>query len=160
MIEKIISGGQTGVDRAALDTAIALQISHGGWCPAGRMAEDGRIHERYRLVETDSSEYVDRTRKNVEDSDGTLILNREELEGGTALTLVFANDLNKPVMLVDLDNPPELHKIGNWLASNKIKQFNVAGPRESKRRGIYRQACCFLHSLLTSPNIAMLSRRR
>ncbi len=151
MIEKIISGGQTGVDRASLDIAIALHIPHGGWCPAGRMAEDGRITERYRLAELASPEYADRTRKNVEDSDGTLILNREKLEGGTALTLVFANNLNKPVMLVDLDNPPEPREIGSWLVSNKIKQCNVAGPRESKRRGIYRQAYRFLHSLLDSP---------
>ena len=77
MIEKIVSGGQTGVDRAALDSAIALDIPHGGWCPAGRRAEDGTIPGRYRLVEMDSPEYADRTRKNVEDSDGTLILNRK-----------------------------------------------------------------------------------
>ena len=124
MIEKIISGGQTGVDRAALDSAIALRIPHGGWCPAGRRAEDGRIDERYRLVELVSPRYGDRTRKNVEDSDGTLILNREILEGGTALTLIFTRNLSKPVMIVDLDNPQEQSVIRNWLRnqSNKTMQ--------------------------------------
>ncbi len=151
MIEKIISGGQTGVDRAALDCAIALRIPHGGWCPAGRTAEDGRLDDRYRLVELVSARYDDRTRKNVEDSDGTLILNREALEGGTELTLACAGNSGKPVLAVDLDNPPQQQEIRNWLSSNNIKRCNVAGPRESKRPGIYRQAYRYLHSLLTDP---------
>ena len=150
MIEKIVSGGQTGVDRAALDCAIALDIPHGGWCPAGRSAEDGIIPGRYRLVETDSPEYVDRTRKNVEDSDGTLILNRETLEGGTVATLAFARSLNKPFMLVDLDDPPGADAVRNWLVTNKIKRCNVAGPRESKRPSIYRQAYRYLIKILGS----------
>ena len=150
MIEKIVSGGQTGVDRAALDCAIALDIPHGGWCPAGRSAEDGIIPGRYRLVETDSPEYVDRTRKNVEDSDGTLILNRETLEGGTVATLAFARSLDKPFMLVDLDDPPAADAVRNWLLANNVRQCNVAGPRESKRPGIYRQACSFLTKILGS----------
>ncbi|MDE0513304.1 MAG: putative molybdenum carrier protein [Gammaproteobacteria bacterium] len=150
MIEKIVSGGQTGVDRAALDCAIALDIPHGGWCPAGRAAEDGIIPGRYHLVETDSPEYVDRTRKNVEDSDGTLILNRNQLEGGTAATLGFARSCGKPVLVVDLDSPLALDEIRNWLLANKIKQCNVAGPRESKIPGIYRQAYRYLMELLGS----------
>ena len=149
MIEKIVSGGQTGVDRAALDYAITLDIPHGGWCPAGRIAEDGIIPDRYRLVELASPEYADRTRKNVEDSDGTLILNRDSLEGGTAATLAFVRSLNKPFMLVDLDDPPEADAIRNWLLANNIRQCNVAGPRESKRPGIYRQAYHYLNLLLT-----------
>lgn len=148
MIEKIISGGQTGVDRAALDCAIALEIPHGGWCPSGRIAEDGIIPDRYRLVELASPDYVDRTRKNVEDSDGTLILNRNQLQGGTAATLAFARTCNKPVMVVDLDNPPKTNDIGNWLAANNIKHCNVAGPRESKIPGIYRQAYRYLIIIL------------
>ena len=151
MIEKIISGGQTGVDRAALDSAIALRIPHGGWCPAGRKAEDGRLDDRYRLVELDSNEYADRTRKNVEDSDGTLVLNRGALEGGTALTVTFAENAGRPVMVVDLDNPPQQQEIRNWFSANKIKRCNVAGPRESKQPGIYRQAYAYLYSLLTDP---------
>ena len=150
MIEKIISGGQTGVDRAALDCAIALRIPHGGWCPAGRKAEDGRIDERYRLVELVSPRYDDRTRKNVEDSDGTLILSRGALEGGTELTLVFARNAGMPFLAIDLDNPPGQQEISDWLISNNIKRCNVAGPRESKRPGIYRQAYRYLHSLLAA----------
>ena len=141
------------MDRAALDSAIALRIPHGGWCPAGRKAEDGRIDERYHLVELVSARYDDRTRKNVEDSDGTLILNRGVLEGGTELTVAFAGIAGKPVMVVDLDNPPQQQEIIKWLTSNKIKLCNVAGPRESKRPGIYRQACGFLHSLLADPKL-------
>ena len=150
MIEKIVSGGQTGVDRAALDCAIDLDIPHGGWCPAGRRAEDGRIPERYRLAETESPEYADRTRKNVEDSDGTLILNRNRLEGGTAATLGFARSCGKPVMVVDLDSPPETEDIRGWLTTNHIKHCNVAGPRESKIPGIYRQAFRYLIKVLRS----------
>ena len=138
------------MDRAALDCAIALDIPHGGWCPAGRRAEDGIIPGHYRLVETDSPEYVDRTRKNVEDSDGTLILNRNRLEGGTAATLGFARSLNKPSMIVDLDDPPGADVIRNWLVANNIKQCNVAGPRESKIPGIYRQAYRYLVKILGS----------
>ena len=150
MIEKIVSGGQTGVDRAALDCAIALRISHGGWCPADRKAEDGRLDDRYRLVELASARYDDRTRKNAEDSDGTLILNTGKLEGGTELTLAFARNLGKPVMVADLDKPPDQAEISNWLSANNIKRCNVAGPRESKRPGIYRQAYRYLHSLLAA----------
>ena len=138
------------MDRAALDCAIALDIPHGGWCPAGRRAEDGIIPERYRLVETDSPEYVDRTRKNVEDSDGTLILNRNRLEGGTAATLGFARSCDKPVMVVDLDSPPLADDIRDWLVANNIKQCNVAGPRESKLPGVYRQAYRYLKEMLGS----------
>lgn len=139
------------MDRAALDSAMALQIPHGGWCTAGRKAEDGKIPERYLLVELDSPEYGERTRKNVEDSDGTLILNRDTLEGGTALTLTFTRNLGKPVMIVDLENPPEQQEIRNWLTTNNIRHCNVAGPRESNRPGIYRQACHFLQALLAVP---------
>ena len=147
-MEKIISGGQTGVDRAALDVAIELQIPHGGWCPAGRTAEDGIISAQYRLVESASSEYADRTRRNVEDSDGTLILNSKQLEGGTAATLAFARICKKPALLVDLDQPPAPEHILSWLQTNHVKQCNVAGPRESKRPGIYHQAHRYLKQLL------------
>jgi hypothetical protein len=81
-LQRIVSGGQAGVDRAALDWAIARGIPHGGWCPAGRIAEDGMIPERYQLRETASPGYRERTRRNVEDSDGTLILNLGELDAG------------------------------------------------------------------------------
>ena len=143
------------MDRAALDSAIALQIPHGGWCPAGRIAEDGIIPGRYRLVELASPEYADRTRKNVEDSDGTLVLNRNSLEGGTAATLGFARSLNKPFMLLDLDDPPEADAVRNWLLANNIKQCNVAGPRESKRPGFTGRLAVF--SMRYSPDRNCLS---
>ena len=93
---KIISGGQTGVDRGALDAAIALGVPHGGWCPHGRLAEDGIIPARYQLRQTDSPEYHVRTEKNVQDSDATLILYRGEMKGGTKLTWQLAERHAKP----------------------------------------------------------------
>ena len=86
MIKKIISGGQTGADRAALDVAIKLNIPHGGWVPKGRPAEDGPIHTKYQLKEMPTDSYSDRTEQNVADSDGTLIISHGELTGGSAFT--------------------------------------------------------------------------
>lgn len=150
VIEKIITGGQTGVDRAALDVAIELRLPHGGWCPARRRAEDGRIDDRYQLIELASARYRDRTKKNVADSDGALILNRGKLEDGTALTLRYARTLGKPAFLVDLAAPPPLPELTDWVASCRIKACNVAGPRESKRPGIYAEARAFLEPWLVS----------
>src|SRR5437868_7117285 len=110
---KIISGGQTGVDRAALDVAIELGIPHGGWCPRGRRAEDGVIPPRYQLAEHESPSYDDRTRRNVAESDATLILCDQEatrpLQGGTKLTCDEARRLHKPCLLISLgaDSPQE-----------------------------------------------------
>lgn len=150
MIEKIITGGQTGVDRAALDVAIELGLPHGGWCPARRRAEDGRIDDCYQLIELASPRYHDRTKKNVADSDGSLILNRGPLEAGTALTLREARNLGKPAFLVDLAAPPALPELTDWAASCRIKACNVAGPRESERPGIYAEARAFLKPWLAS----------
>ena len=150
MIEKIITGGQTGVDRAALDVAIELRLPHGGWCPARRRAEDGRIDDRYQLIELASTRYRDRTKKNVADCDGALILNRGKLEDGTALSLRYARTLGKPAFLVDLAAPPPLPELTDWVASCRIKTCNVAGPRESKRPGIYAEARAFLVPWLLS----------
>ena len=101
-IEKIVSGGQTGVDRAALDVALALEIPHGGWCPRGRRAEDGAISNVYQLTQTPSASYVVRTEKNVLDSDGTLILFRHRMSRGTALTASFTRRHSKPCLSIDL----------------------------------------------------------
>ena len=90
LLSEIVSGGQTGVDRAALDVALSLQIPHGGWCPKGRRAEDGPIDSKYLLKETDEEKYEVRTEKNVIDSDGTLIFSKGLLTGGTLLTLEMA----------------------------------------------------------------------
>jgi hypothetical protein len=138
---RIVSGGQTGVDRAALDAARRLRIPAGGWCPRGRLAEDGPIPRRYRLVQTPSADYAQRTAWNVRDSDGTLVLNRGALEGGTLLTVRLARErYAKPVHLVRLERGLDVRRFRAWLARRRIRTLNVAGPRESKRPGIYAQA--------------------
>jgi len=139
-LTRILSGGQTGVDRAALEAAIELGIPHDGWCPLGRMAEDGRIPLKYHLKETFSSDYAVRTRLNVRDADGTLILYREPLEGGTALTWQFAVEMEKPVLLVELGFPPVFEAFFLWLYENDIRTLNIAGPRESRFPGISQEA--------------------
>lgn len=147
----IISGGQTGADRAALDWAIARGIEHGGWCPAGRRAEDGPLDAKYRLVETEREGYRARTVRNVRDSDATLILNLGDLEGGSLETLRIAERRGKPVRVVQLDAQPtdeELDELRDWLRVDAVSRLNVAGPRESKRPGTYRAAHAFLERLL------------
>lgn len=149
---KIISGAQTGVDRAALDAAICVKISTGGWCPKGRLAEDGRIPTTYKLKETNSRCYRVRTRKNIVESDGTLILNEgSELSGGTALTLELAKKNMKPLFVADVRDVQKSQKdISLWLSRNKIKTLNVAGPRESLKPGIYQKAFNFMKHLLVN----------
>lgn len=146
----VISGGQTGVDRAALDVAIELGLSHGGWCPAGRWAEDGTIPEHYRLQETPSSRPEVRTEWNVRDSDATLILARGKLFGGTAFTYQVARERGKPYLVVDLSSPPPPAEVRDWLVSHGVRRLNVAGPRESNAPGIYEEARKFLRCLLTA----------
>ena len=141
---KIVSGGQTGVDRGALDAAIALGIAHGGWCPRGRLAEDGRIPDRYELLETDSPDYSVRTEQNVLDSDATLILYRGRLSGGTELTLHLAERHRRPHMVVDLDRPCPAEEVRQWLHSQQAEVLNVAGPRESQNPGIAARTAEFL----------------
>jgi hypothetical protein len=136
-VRRIVSGGQTGADRGALDAAIALEIDHGGWCPLGRRAEDGQIPARYQLKETDSRDYAERTRRNVRDSDATLVFTRGAPTGGSALTLDHARALGKPVLHVDLatlDTASAAAKIHAWC--EKIVVLNIAGSRESQSPGI------------------------
>lgn len=142
-----MSGGQTGVDRAALDVAIELGIEHGGWCPRGRLAEDGPIAARYQLRETDSADYPQRTEQNVLDSHGTLIIYRERLSGGTKLTEVLARRHSKPLFLVDLATAPDVTAMQSWLRGQAIQALNVAGPRESTSPGIAREAAALLRDL-------------
>ena len=147
-IRKIVSGGQTGVDRAALDAAQAAGVPCGGWCPRGRLADDGPIPPRYPLRETPTASYAQRTRWNVRDSDGTLILNRGALEGGTALTADAARKLGKPCLILDLSARPDPAAARAWAAAHRVRVLNVAGPRERRLPGIARQARTFLRRLL------------
>jgi hypothetical protein len=146
-IKKIISGGQTGVDRAALDAAIKNGIAHGGWCPRGRAAEDGVIDAKYALRETPSGDYAVRTEWNVRDADGTLILNSGPLDGGTAATLAYARVARKPWLLIALEQGDPIPSVQEWIRRHQISVLNVAGPRESKRPGVYRQAFRLLDKL-------------
>ncbi len=147
-VEQIISGGQTGVDRAALDAAMESGIQAGGWCPAGRRAEDGEIPERYPLTELESADYGARTERNVVDSDATLVLNMGELADGTALTVELANLHRKPVLVVQLDEDPDPAEVSSWIGGHRVRVLNIAGPRESKRPGVHELALRFLRRLL------------
>ena len=138
MIAKIISGGQTGVDRAALDYAIRSGISHGGWCPKGRISESGRISDKYNLQETGSPDYPGRTAKNVASSDGTLIISRGRPERGTKLTVNMCRHPSnpKPVFIVDVNKKLRVADFVTWVRENKIQVLNVAGPRDSRQPNI------------------------
>ena len=149
VIKKIISGGQTGVDRAALDCAMEIGLECGGWCPKGRMAEDGRINKKYPLKETPRRDYNQRTEWNVRDSDGTLVLSFGKPSGGTLLTIQSAKTLGRPFLIVDLKSDVETASFRSWLQSHNIHTLNVAGPRESLAPGdIYRLARIKLATLL------------
>ena len=146
--KKIVSGGQTGVDRAALDVALELGVPCGGWCPKGRRAEDGAIDPLYPLRETESPEYPVRTEMNVRDSDATLILNQGVLGGGTALTLKLAKINRKPFRVVDLDETEDPAPVREWIKQGEVDVLNVAGPPESNRPGIYAKTIEFLRRML------------
>lgn len=140
----IVSGGQTGVDRAALDAALASGLPVGGWCPGGRLAEDGVISARYSLKETPRAENAQRTAWNVRDSDGTLVLQANHPSPGTSLTIDQAHRRNKPVLVLDVSAMPDLTLILDWITRHDIRTLNVAGPRESEAPGVYDRARRFL----------------
>lgn len=140
MIEKIISGGQTGADRAALDVAIKLGIPHGGWIPKGRITEEGPLPERYRMQEMPTESYSDRTEKNVIDSDGTLIICRGQPTGGSDYTREMALKHKKQLLHVDLNQTSSFDAaslISSWIKLYQIKTLNVAGPSASKDPNVY-----------------------
>ncbi len=144
MIEKIISGAQTGADRAALDWAIANGLPHGGWCPKGRRAEDGVIPARYALQETPQSHYRQRTRWNVRDADATLIVTTAtELTGGSLLTYRVAEQLSKPCLHV-VSGTQWRGPLKVFMEGHTIRILNVAGPRSSRASGIEQ----FTHEVL------------
>lgn len=160
--ERIISGGQTGVDRGALDAAIALDIPHGGWCPPDRMAQDGVIPERYHVDEVGSEQFVElgfdyadksdhyrvRTVLNIRDADGTLILtpDRVNLSPGTRLTVNTARKLGKPCIVLSPEDEDAAWRIEMWVRDQTIKVLNVAGPRESRYDGIQAKTADILET--------------
>lgn len=148
MLRKVVSGGQTGVDRAALDAALEDGMETGGWCPLGRRAEDGEISREYQLVETESASYSRRTKLNVRDSDGTLVLNMGKIDGGTAETVKHAERMGKPCPIVALDQAADTSSVNAWLSRHNVRVLNVAGPRESRRPGIYREALLFMRRVM------------
>lgn len=145
---RVVSGGQTGVDRAALDAAVAAGLEIGGWCPRDRRAEDGRVPDRYPLRETAARSYIRRTHWNVRDSDATLVLNIEPLDGGTAETVRRAEALGRPHLVVDLEGAPDAEAVRRWIAAHHVVTLNVAGPRESRRPGVYARARAFMERVL------------
>ncbi len=141
MIQKIISGGQTGADRAALDVAIKFGIPHGGWIPKGRKTEDGPLPDTYQLQEMPTATYGKRTEQNVIDSDGTLIMSHGRLTGGSALTQRLATEHGRPCLHIDLNTNNRFEAAKNiswWIARHKIETLNVAGPRASRDPEIYQ----------------------
>ncbi len=149
MIKKIISGGQTGADQAALDAAIELDIPHGGWVPKGRLTENGVLPDKYKLHEMPTSSYSERTERNIIVSDGTLILSHGKLTGGSELTQELADKNQKHCLHIDLNSIPEFEaalKINKWIGGNHIEVLNVAGPRASKDPKIYQATIDIIES--------------
>ncbi|MCK5195490.1 MAG: putative molybdenum carrier protein [Desulfobulbaceae bacterium] len=152
MLTKIISGGQTGADQAALDVAIKHNIPHGGSIPKGRQTETGPLPGMYHLEEMPTSNYPKRTEKNILDSDGTLIVSHGNITGGTALTKKLAKRHNKPWLHVDMDKMSLLYAtrlLGSWIIDNGIQVLNVAGSRASGDPEIYNVTMEILETLFT-----------
>ncbi|MBF0302839.1 MAG: putative molybdenum carrier protein [Desulfamplus sp.] len=151
MLKKIISGGQTGADRAALDTAIKFNLSHGGWIPAGRKAEDGTVPEHYDLTAMESDSYPERTEKNVVESDGTLIVSHGMLTGGSLLTKKIASKRSKPWYHIDLMEMDEFEgavTLHEFVDENEIEILNVAGTRASQDPFIYRSVKSIIETFI------------
>ena len=153
---KILSGGQTGVDRAALDTAIEKGLARGGWCPRGGWAEDlpeppGLLAVYPQLQETPQADPAQRTEWNVRDSDGLMVLvDRRGLpvSKGTEHALAYAERLGKPHIVIDLDRDGAIAQARAWLAGSQAPfDLCIGGPRESEAPGIYAKARTFLHEL-------------
>ena len=150
---KIISGGQTGVDRAALDVALRYEIESGGWCPTGRLDEFGTIPDRYPIQELESGGFTERTLQNVKDSDGTVIIYPGKLIGGTEQTVRFCIEQQRPHLLVDafsVSGEDAANLIGEFVSKNKIDILNLAGPRQSEWADGYNYASRALDNFLSA----------
>ena len=150
MVMKIISGGQTGADRATLDFAIRHNIPYGGWIPKGRKAEDGRLPDHYQLQKMPTGEYLKRTEQNILDSDGTLIGSHGRLTGGSVLTREFAKTQMRPCIHVDMEDTAmddAAKQVKAWVERKHIQVLNVAGPRTSKDPKIYDVTMSLLESV-------------
>jgi hypothetical protein len=152
MIKKIISGGQTGADRAALDVALKFGIPHGGWTPKGRIAEDGPLPEIYKLKEMPTDSYSARTEQNVIDSDGTLIIARGKLTGGTDYTRQMTLKHKKQLLGIDLNLVGHFDAaslIVSWVKLQRVQVLNVAGPRKSEDPQIYSDVITILEQVIS-----------
>lgn len=149
---KIVSGGQTGVDRGALDAAAEAGVSTGGFCPRGRLAEDGEIPPRYQLTELPTVHYAKRTAANVQAADATLILTRSRAisSAGTRLTRRLVLDSNKPLLVAALSGTKQgsVKSVADWIETHGIRVLNVAGPRESQSVGIYEETKRFVGQVI------------
>ena len=151
--QKIISGGQTGVDRAALDVALKHGIDCGGWCPAGRLDEFGRIPDRYPVRELQAGGFTERTMQNVKDSDGTVVIYSGQIGGGTEQTVRLCVDLKRPHELIDASKihaEDAANLITDFVRAKKIKILNVAGPRQSEWPEGYEYALRALETFVRS----------
>ena len=160
-VRRLVSGGQTGADRAALDVALRLDIPYGGWCPRGGRAEDlpdapGLLRDYPELRETPTEDSAVRTEWNVRDSDATLLLTDrpDSLSGGTALTRDLAERLGRPLLVTSTS---DAEAVRAWLRALREESpgalvLNVAGPRESKEPGLYDAACRLLEQVLAPPD--------
>ena len=160
---KIISGGQTGIDRAALDVALEQGIDCGGWCPAGRLDEFGKIPDHYPVQELQDGGFTERTLQNVKDSDGTVVICSGELRGGTEQTVRFCVELQRPHQLIDASRvatEDAAKSIANFVRTNKIDILNVAGSRQSEWPEGYDYAFCTLDRFLNSITNKSTSRSK
>jgi hypothetical protein len=160
---KIISGGQTGVDRAALDVALKNGIDCGGWCPAGRLDEFGKIPDRYPVRELEHGGFTERTLQNVKDADGTVIIYSGELSGGTEQTVGFCVEQQRPRQLIDASMISILEAvrlIADFVRKDKIDILNVAGPRQSEWPEGYDYAFRALEAFVNSITSKSTSRNK
>lgn len=151
MIRRIVSGGQTGADRAGLDAAISCGVPHGGWCPKGRRAENGVIPDIYQLAETEGSSYLSRTERNVKQSDGTVIFTLGNLIGGSCRTADFANRHHKPYIHIRLDaitDEDAATELLDFVVEHGIACANIAGSSESREQGIYERVLAVMTLVL------------